>query len=116
MLAGQLAAAHYTALRLLARSLDHAAHAADFQSQWQREQNVIAGDMTTGGSPSVGGQSQNGGTMPCAEQSRPPGPHHAVLPRRARTRRAKAQPCAASGAVACTGDISQEPLEATSSP
>jgi hypothetical protein len=42
MLAGQLASAHYTALRLLARSLDHAAHAADFQSQWQREQNVEA--------------------------------------------------------------------------
>jgi len=42
MLAGQLASLHSTALRLLAKSLDHAAYAADFKSQWQREQNVEA--------------------------------------------------------------------------
>lgn len=42
MLAGQLASVHYTALRLLAKSLGHTAHVGDLQSQWQREQNVEA--------------------------------------------------------------------------
>jgi hypothetical protein len=164
MLAGQLASAHYTALRLLARSLDHAAHAANAHSQWQREQNVevcrvanaaarlmssfneaaltlqklrhggkqvvvvqhvhvseggqavIAGDMTTGGASPVGGQSQNGGTMPCPERSTPPAAHRGAAPRRARKRRARSQPFTANGVAACMEDTSQERREAINTP
>jgi hypothetical protein len=46
MLAGQLASAHYTALRLLAASLGHTNRIGDLQAPWQREQSVEACRLT----------------------------------------------------------------------
>jgi hypothetical protein len=79
-------------------------------------QAVIAADMSTGGSPTVGDTRKNGGTTPCDERLTPPGAPHAAGPKPAKRRRVSKPPCGATGAVACTAPPVPARPEATSTP